>query len=81
MEFVEAASNGFAIAAKEFGDVTDASVSELAGLDRSVDAAIPFGQRMKDVLHGLLDVERVGNDHGGILPGVPALLCRCRKLP
>lgn len=81
MEFLKTAVNGLPIAAEELGDVADATVSELAGFDPRVDPTIVFAQRLKDLLHRAFDVERILEDHSGILPVLPALLCRCRRLP
>ena len=81
MKLLKAASDGLPVAAEKLGAVADAAVSELAGFDRGVDSPIAFGERLKDLLHGSFDVERIVDKHGGILPVLPALLCRCRRLP
>ena len=81
MEFLEAASNSFPIAAKKPSDVADTAVPQFGGFDGGVNPLIAFAQRMKDLLHGPFDVERIEDKHGGILPVLPALLCGRRKLP
>jgi hypothetical protein len=81
MEFFETASNGFPIAAEELGNVADAAMSKFGSFDRGVDPPIAFAQGMKDLLHGPFEVERIVDQHGGILPVLPALLCGCRRLP
>jgi hypothetical protein len=78
---LKAASDGLPVAAEKSGDVTAAAVSKLAGFDRGVDAAIVFAERLKNLLHGPFDIGRIEEKHGGILPVLPALLCRCRRLP
>jgi hypothetical protein len=40
-----------------------------------------FAERLKNLLHGPFDIGRIEEKHGGILPVLPALLCRCRRLP
>jgi hypothetical protein len=81
MKVLKTASDGLPVAAEESGDVTDAAVSKRAGFDRGVDAPIAFAERLKNLLHGPFDIERIVDEHGGILPVLPALLCRCRRLP
>ena len=75
MKLLKTASNGLPMAAEELGDVADAAVSKLAGFDRGVNPPIAFCQRLKDLLHGSFDVERIVDKHGGILPVLPAFLC------
>jgi hypothetical protein len=81
MEFLKPPVNGLPVAAEELGDVANATVAEFAGFDPRVDPTIAFAQRLKDLLHRAFDVERIFEEHGGILPVLPALLCRCRRLP
>ena len=75
MKLVKAASDSLAVAAEELSDVADAAVSQLEGFDPGVDPSMAFVQRLKDLLHGSFDVERIVDKHGGILPVLPAFLC------
>jgi hypothetical protein len=81
MKLLKAAPNGLAVATEKLGDIADDAVPKFAGFDGGIKPSIAFGQRLKDLLHGSFDIERIDDKHGGILPVLPALLCRCRRLP
>ena len=81
VEFLEAAPNGLATTAQKLSNITDAAASKFEGFDGGVDSAIVFAERLKELLHRAFDIDGIFDDHGGILPVLPTLLCGCRRLP
>jgi hypothetical protein len=81
LEFLKTASDGFSIAAEQLSEIPDAAVPEFAGFDGGIETTIAFAETMEDLLHGLFDIERVGDNHGGILPAGPRFPGKSPKLP
>jgi hypothetical protein len=81
MEFLKTASNGLSVAGKQLSDVSNAAVSEFERFDCGINPTVAFAERMEYLLHRALEIERVGDNHGGVLPALPRFLLKCRRLP